>query len=347
VYGAEQDTNSSDRLADSSALRVAIAAGDLRLQYQPKVDLRTCRVCGVEALVRWSHPQRGLVPPDQFIGLAEQTGLMGALTRWVLEAALRQAQAWQGAGCAFLPVAVNLSMASLQDPHLPELIAGLLERYAVPATALRLEVTESMVMADTARTQHILARVTALGVAISIDDYGTGYSSLAYLKRLPIDELKIDRVFVRQMTAEATDAVIVRSTVELGHNLGLRVVAEGVETRAAWEMLAEMGCDAAQGYYLARPLPASGGCARRHGARHEACCSCWLTTTCGRRACTGAPGLVKHWLPCAPSCLMTSGTPTGMTAASSHSRQPSCIPALLRAYQDDVQVIEGRGPSVR
>ena len=256
VYGAEQDAHSSDRLADVAALRASIAGGDLRLQYQPQMDLRTRQVCGVEALVRWFHPQRGLVPPDQFIGLAEQTGLIGALTGWVLEAALRQACAWRRAGCALLPVAVNLSMASLQDPHLPDLIAGLLDRYAVPPAALRLEVTESMLMADTARTQDILARVTVLGVTISIDDYGTGYSSLAYLKRLPIAELKIDRAFVRQMTNEATDAVIVRSTVELGHNLGLRVVAEGVETRAVWEMLAEMGCDAAQGYYLARPLPA-------------------------------------------------------------------------------------------
>lgn len=256
VYSSDQDHYSPERLALIADLRQAITAGGLVLHYQPKIDLATGGVTSVEALVRWVHPHHGLMRPDRFIPLAEETGLMAPMTRWVLEEAFGQCRRWQCAGID-LSVAVNVSMATLHDPQFSELIAELLQRYEVPATHLRLEVTESTLMADVGRTKEVLSRVTALGLGISIDDYGTGYSSLAYVKRLPVDELKIDMSFVRQMREDEADAAIVASTIGLGHSLGLRVVAEGVEDRETQEMLVAMGCDTAQGYYWSRPLPAA------------------------------------------------------------------------------------------
>jgi len=254
VYNPAHDRSSPDRLALLTDLRGAIAGGELALHYQPKVELATGRVRRVEALVRWQHPRRGLLPPAQFIPLAEQSGLMGPLTLWVLGEALRQCARWRQAGLA-LGVNVNLSMANLHDPALPEAIAGLLQAHGVAPADLRLEVTESAMAADMTRTIATLECLATLGVHIAVDDYGTGYSSLAYLKRLPVDELKIDKGFVRHLATDETDATIVRSTIGLGHNLGLRVVAEGVEDHATLELLRVMGADAVQGYYVSRPLP--------------------------------------------------------------------------------------------
>jgi len=255
VYAPEHDVDHLDRLALVEDLRHALGVGSLTLHYQPKVDLATGTVCGVEALARWPHPTRGHVAPDVFIPLAEQCGLIGPLTAWVLEVALRQARVWLRAGQP-LPVAVNLSGANLRDPHLVETVAELLRRHDVPASLLRLELTESVVMADQAAMRVALAALAALGVGLSIDDFGTGYSSLAYLKRLPVDELKLDKAFVRHMVTDASDEAIVRATVGLAHSLGLRIVAEGVEDEATRVILVRFGCDIAQGYHLSCPLPA-------------------------------------------------------------------------------------------
>ncbi len=257
VYAAAHDQHSPARLTLETELRAALAAGALVLHYQPTVDVRSGRADRVEALVRWPHPQQGLIPPDQFIPLAEQTGLIVPLTQWVLETALAQCHAWEQAGWA-LGVAVNLSMRSLHDPGLPETIAWLLRRYAVPPGRLTLEITESALMVDPAQAQAVLLRLTALGVQLAIDDVGTGYSSLGYLKQLPVDAVKIDKSFVQNMGHTTTkDSAIVRSIIDLGHNLGLAVVAEGVEDQATWQRLRAAGCDVAQGFYMSRPMPAA------------------------------------------------------------------------------------------
>ncbi len=275
VYDPAHDQHSPARLTLETELRAALAAGALVLHYQPTVDVRSGRADRVEALVRWLHPQHGLIPPDQFIPLAEQTGLIVPLTQWVLETALAQCHAWEQAGRA-LGVAVNLSMRSLHDPGLPETIAWLMRRYAVPPQRLTLEITESALMADPAQAQTILLRLTALGVQLAIDDFGTGYSSLGYLKQLPVDAVKIDKSFVQNMGHTTTkDSAIVRSIIDLGHNLGLAVVAEGVEDQATWQRLRAAGCDVAQGFYMSRPLPA-------------AALECWLATApWGRGAASG------------------------------------------------------------
>jgi EAL domain-containing protein (putative c-di-GMP-specific phosphodiesterase class I) len=209
----------------------------------------------VEALVRWQHPEHGLLPPGEFIPLAERTGLIGPLTNYVLDAALGQCQQWRRAGHE-LAVAVNVSARSLLDLGFPDQVAVLLARWEVPARLLVVEITESTIMADPERAIQILGRLNAMGVEVSIDDFGTGYSSMAHLKTLPVHELKVDRSFVSQMTSSTSDAVIVRSTVDLGRNLGLRVVAEGVEDPQTLRELDGLGCDAIQGYYISRPVPA-------------------------------------------------------------------------------------------
>ncbi|MEO5656241.1 MAG: EAL domain-containing protein [Nitrospiria bacterium] len=255
VYSADQDTHSHRRLELAGELRHAIERGELTLHYQPKLSVATRRVIGVEALVRWRHPTRGLLSPDQFIPLAEQTGTITALTMWVLDAALRQAGMWRAAGLVF-PVAVNLSARTLHSPTLSKEINGLFAASGMSPDGLGLEITESTIMVDPARAMDVLRHLSHMGVWLSIDDFGTGYSSLSYLKKLPVVEIKIDKSFVVQMDRDADDAVIVRSTIDLAHNLGLTVVAEGVENRATWDRLADWGCDAAQGYYLSRPVPA-------------------------------------------------------------------------------------------
>jgi diguanylate cyclase (GGDEF)-like protein len=256
LYAKEHDRYSPRRLSLAADLRHAVERGELALHYQPKAELVTGRITGVEALVRWNHPEYGLVAPDDFIPLAEQTGLIRPLTTWVLGEAAHQVREWERRGM-HLSMAVNLSVRSLMDGALPDEVAGVLERESLNATALVLEITESTIMADPNRAIAILRRLADHGVSLAIDDFGTGYSSLAYLKRLPVNEVKVDRSFVMNMATDQDDAVIVRSTVDLARNLGLRVVAEGVEDAASWDHLRVLGCDAVQGYYLAKPMPAA------------------------------------------------------------------------------------------
>jgi diguanylate cyclase (GGDEF)-like protein len=255
TYTADRDPYSADRLGLLAELRSAIERDELVLHYQPKISLETGELTGVEALVRWQHPSRGLLGPDAFIPLAERTGAVADLTRWVVDHALAQCRAWRDRGID-LPVAVNLAAANIVDVTLPEAIGALLERYDVPAEQLECEISEHTVMADPVRATAVLAGLRELGVGLSLDDFGTGHSSLSYLKRLPLDEVKIDRSFVAGMAADENDAVIVRSTIDLARNLGLRVVAEGVETAEIMDALRELRCDVAQGYVISRPLPA-------------------------------------------------------------------------------------------
>jgi diguanylate cyclase (GGDEF)-like protein len=268
VYSAQHDPYSPERLAMISELREAIDDGSLEVHYQPKADLRTGHVAGVEALVRWRHPERGLIAPDEFIPLAEHTGLITPLTVHVLTAALAQCRAWSDAGIP-LDVAVNLSPRNLAEAELPELVARLLAEAGVGPDRLKLEITESSIMADPLRARDVLTRLDAMGVGLAIDDFGTGYSSLSYLSELPVNEIKIDRSFVRNMQTSSGDAFIVRATIDLGRNLGLVVVAEGVEDEEMWARLGELGCDTAQGYFLSRPVPAAelGAWLRAHPER--------------------------------------------------------------------------------
>jgi diguanylate cyclase len=254
LFDPAQDQHSPRRLALLGELRRAIESDQLVLHYQPKVDAHSGQLLGVEALVRWQHPDHGLIPPGDFIPLAERTGLIGPLTHYVLDAALRQCQQWRQAGHE-LAVAVNISARRLLDVEFPDEVASLLARWEVPARLLVVEITESTIMADPDRALEILGRLNAMGVQLSIDDFGTGYSSMAYLKSLPVHELKVDRSFVTQMNSDSRDAVIVRSTIDLGRNLGLRVVAEGVEDQTTLQELDMLGCDAIQGYYVSRPVP--------------------------------------------------------------------------------------------
>jgi diguanylate cyclase (GGDEF)-like protein len=254
LFDPTQDQHSPRRLALLGELRRAIEHDQLLLYYQPKVDAHTGQVLGVEALVRWQHPEHGLVPPGEFIPLAERTGLIGPLTHYVLDAALHQCRDWRRAGHE-LSVAVNVSARHLLDRAFPDEVAAALATWEVPAELLVVEITESTIMADPQHALEVLGRLNQMGVQVSIDDFGTGYSSMAYLKSLPVHELKVDRSFVSQMTSNNRDAVIVRSTVDLGRNLGLRVVAEGVEDPATWQELEALGCDAIQGYYVSRPVP--------------------------------------------------------------------------------------------
>ena len=255
VYDPDNDGHTPQRLALLGDLRRAVTGEELFLHFQPKVSLHTGQVCGAEALVRWQHPERGTIAPDQFIPLAEGTGLMGALTRRVLDLALAQARRWADAGTP-LQVAVNLSARNLLDDRLDVLVHDLLLEHGVAPDLLQLEVTESAIMTDPARARTVLERLHALGIALSIDDFGAGYTSLGQLKDLPVTELKVDRSFVATMATDARNRTIVRSVVELGHNLGLTAVAEGVEDATTLGLLEALGCDVAQGYHLSRPLPA-------------------------------------------------------------------------------------------
>jgi predicted signal transduction protein with EAL and GGDEF domain len=254
VYATELDHHSPRRLALMGALRQAIEQNQLRLHYQPKVSLTTGQAIGVEALVRWQHPEYGFIPPDQFIGPAEQTGLIGPLTQWVLNTALNSDRVWSQARKS-LTVSMNLSARSLYDSRLPGQLEELMRIRGGSPERLELEITESAIMADPVRAMEILLKVHGMGIRFLIDDFGTGYSSLAYLKKLPVDAIKIDKAFVINMAKDPNDAVIVRSTIELGHNMGIKVVAEGVENQETYQRLIELGCDAAQGYYMGRPLP--------------------------------------------------------------------------------------------
>ncbi|MDQ6709539.1 MAG: EAL domain-containing protein, partial [Candidatus Dormibacteraeota bacterium] len=227
----------------------------LFLAYQPKIDLKRGRISGVEALIRWQHPTRGLIQPDDFIPLAEHTGLIKELTLWVLNAALQQSQAWARDGVE-LGIAVNLSVRNLLDLELPDQVALLLQKWDVPASRLELEITETTLMEDPVRASAVIGRLNDLGLRLSIDDFGTGYSSLVFLKQLPVQEIKIDKSFVINMLADKGDSAIVRSIIDLAKNLGLDVVAEGVENLGIMQELTRQGCTTAQGFFISRPVSA-------------------------------------------------------------------------------------------
>ena len=233
----------------------ALRTGEVVLHYQPIVALGDRRIRGAEGLVRWEHPRHGLLPPAAFIQVVEQTGLIGPLTRHVLDRAIAQCARWRDDG-EELTVAVNLSVRNLLDHELPADVADMLERHSLPAAALQLEITESSIMSDPDGALGTVTRLSDLGVHMSVDDFGTGYSSLANLRRLPIDELKIDRSFVTPMLEDESDLIIVRSTINMAHDLGLRIVAEGVEDQPTLVRLTDLGADLAQGYHLSKPLPA-------------------------------------------------------------------------------------------
>jgi diguanylate cyclase (GGDEF)-like protein len=254
LYTREKDHYDPTRLTLVAELRRALDHEELELHYQPQANLRTGRIRGAEALIRWRHPKQGMIYPDQFIPLAEHTGLIRPLTSYVLAKALEQARSWHQEGWG-LYVSVNLSAQSLLDLNFPDEVGALLEEWDVPAQWLKLELTESSIMADPVRALRVLTRLSAMRLSLAIDDFGTGYSSFAYLKRLPVDTIKIDKSFVLGMATEENDEVIVRSLIDLGRNLGVETVAEGVETPEAWELLARSGCHTAQGYLLSRPVP--------------------------------------------------------------------------------------------
>jgi diguanylate cyclase (GGDEF)-like protein len=266
LYTPELDRHSPARLTLVSGVRPGLERGEFVLHYQPKLRVADERTTGVEALVRWNHPDRGLVGPDQFIPLLERTVLLRPLTHYVLDRALQQWQRWSRRGLE-LDVAVNLSPRSLLDLQLPDQVAEFLGRWGVPPAALTLELTESFLMAESGRSVGVLSALADVGVKLSIDDFGTGYSSLSHLKRLPICEIKVDRSFVMNMTRDPNDAMIVRATVDLARNLGLQVVAEGVEDQETVERLAEMGCDLMQGFRFSRPLAAPDLVARLRSER--------------------------------------------------------------------------------
>jgi diguanylate cyclase (GGDEF)-like protein len=255
IYDSEQDTSDAARLALAGELRRAIENEELVVYFQPKAELESGRIVGAEALVRWQHPERGFIPPNEFVPIAERTGLIKPLSRYVVASALRQCQAWNATGLE-LHVAVNLTIPDLLDLELPDRIAALLTETGVRPEQLELEITETTILADPFRVRRVLSRLNEMGLRLAIDDFGTGYSSLAYLKSLPVQTIKIDRSFVMGMCEDASDATIVRSTIDLGRNLGLRVVAEGVESQEVWDALLADGCSLAQGYFIGRPAPA-------------------------------------------------------------------------------------------
>jgi diguanylate cyclase (GGDEF)-like protein/PAS domain S-box-containing protein len=255
LYEPGQDQHSPERLGLLGELRRAISDNELVLHYQPIIDIATRRMTGVEALVRWNHPTRGLLAPDHFVPLAEHTGLIRSLDRWVVQAALRSRQDWARQGID-LDMSVNLSVGSLQDVLIAEWLIEQLRSSKVAAGRLQVEVTESAMMTEPERAVEVLTRLAATGVSIAVDDFGTGYSSLAYLKRLPLHKIKIDKSFVINMAENDDDTMIVHSTIELAHNLNFAVVAEGVENAQSWSLLKALRCDAAQGWHIAKAMPA-------------------------------------------------------------------------------------------
>ncbi len=255
IYDPRTHLQSAERLALMSDLHQAAPLDQLLLHYQPKVDIASGRISELEALVRWNHPSRGLIPPNHFIPLAEYTGQIRTITPWVINEALRQSVLWRARGLD-LRVAVNVSARDLIDTRLPEMLGELVAAHKAEPKWLTLEITESGIMADPVSAQQVIEALHAMGFDLAIDDFGTGYSSLSYLKRLPVQELKIDKSFVLQMASDNDDATIVRSTIRLGHDMGLRVTAEGIEDRMTYQMLSEFGCDMAQGFFIARPQTA-------------------------------------------------------------------------------------------
>jgi diguanylate cyclase (GGDEF)-like protein len=255
TYSARHDSNSPAGLALLGELRHAIEMDQLVLHYQPKADLSTGELRGLEVLLRWQHQGRGLIAPDSFIPLAERTGLIHPLTQWVLDHAMAQLVEWRHAGLT-TQLAVNISARNLADPRFPDIVAALLRRHGVGPGELEFEITESAVLADPTHVETVVRRFAGMGISVAMDDFGTGYSCLANLERLPLNAIKIDKTFVLGMAGSRDAAAIVQSVIDLGHNLGLTVIAEGVETEIAWQDLAARGCDIAQGYLLSRPVPA-------------------------------------------------------------------------------------------
>jgi EAL domain-containing protein (putative c-di-GMP-specific phosphodiesterase class I) len=246
-----------ERLELENGLRRALDKREFVLHYQPKVDVRSGRIDSAEALVRWRHPKRGVIPPAQFIPLAEETGLILPLGEWVIREACRQAFAWQAAGLRPLRVAVNLSAQQFRQKNLVDIVRSALTSARLEPQYLELELTESAVMDDAEESISILRELSQLGVRISVDDFGTGYSSLSYLRRLPLDKLKIDRAFIREVVTSRDDAAIVRAIVSLAHALRLQVIAEGVETPDQLEFLQGLGCDQYQGFHFSAPVPSN------------------------------------------------------------------------------------------
>lgn len=253
IYSNSLDKHNPHRLTMMGELRQAIENDELILHYQPKINIQTRSIIGVEALVRWQHPEHGFMPPDEFIPMAERTGLIKPLSIWVLNHALSQGEKWHKQNLK-LSIAINLSPTTFLDTELPNLIIGMLSLYDIPPDFVTLEITEGSMIKDPDLAMEILERLTRKGIKISIDDFGTGYSSLVYLKKMPASEVKIDKSFVTDMLKNENDAVIVKSIIDLGHNLGLKVVAEGVEDKATADYLKTLGCDLIQGYYFSKPL---------------------------------------------------------------------------------------------
>ena len=256
VYHSGLDVAHEENLSLISEIKTAVEQNQLSLYVQPKIDFITGKLLAVEALVRWNHPERGLIYPDTFIPFAEQTGHISKISYWMLSEAAKYAALWQKQGLD-VALAVNLSARDLIDIELPSKLKDILAKHALFANSLSLEITESSIMDDPARALDTVERIAKMGIQLSIDDFGTGYSSLSYLKRLPVSELKIDKSFVMNIEHDQDDVTIVRSTIELGHNLGLKVVAEGIENKNTWNILKTMGCDYGQGYFMAKPMPAN------------------------------------------------------------------------------------------
>jgi diguanylate cyclase (GGDEF)-like protein len=254
IFSDDMAHDPEDRVALLYELRQAIPNNELMLHYQPKIDLSVDQVSGVEALVRWQHPTNGLLSAEQFIPLAEQTGLIKPLTNWVLDTALRQYEEWHQAGMR-LPLSVKVPTASIQDPEFPDQMALRLDEYNVPAAKIEIEIKETAVISEPQRAMDCLRRLNAMGFQIAIGDFGTGHSSMAYLTELLVANIKLDKSLVKDMAANHGGTMVVRTTVNLGHTLGLKVVAKGVENQGSWDTLKGFGCDSAQGYYMSRPLP--------------------------------------------------------------------------------------------
>jgi predicted signal transduction protein with EAL and GGDEF domain len=255
LYDSVQDRHSIGRLGLMAELRHAVDKNSLELHYQPKCDINTGETQSAEALLRWNHPEHGFIPPEEIISLAEQTGFIHEITVWVLETAIKQATQWIKKGIK-LNIAVNLSAHNLQDEKIVKFIRELLAETGFSPKYLTLEITENAMMSDPEHAVKILGHLSAMGIRLAVDDFGTGFSSLGYLKRLPVNELKIDKSFVFDMVKNDNDAVIVRSTIDLAHNLGLKVVAEGVEDKDTMDLLKILRCDTAQGYLISKPIPA-------------------------------------------------------------------------------------------
>jgi EAL domain-containing protein (putative c-di-GMP-specific phosphodiesterase class I) len=255
-YNAQMNSSALERLSLEHELRTALDLHQFELYYQPQLLLKTGEMIGVEALIRWHHPSRGFVSPAIFIPIAEESGLIVEIGKWVLDTACAQLHAWNRAGLPQLRMSINVSAQQFGEPRLIEDVKHALARNGLSAESLKVEITETLLMQDVTSSISVMRELVGLGIQISIDDFGTGYSSLSYLKRFPIAALKADQSFVRALSDQVEDAVIVRAIVAMGHSLNLNVIAEGVETAEQLKFLREIGCDEVQGYYYSRPLPA-------------------------------------------------------------------------------------------